>query len=64
MDLFLFFVFVSPSVMSVSCSLVVTRLLGKGDLMALSMYVMFSCAFVTFPYDVLKSGVVFDCIRS
>ena len=48
MDLFLFFVFVSPSVMSVSCSFVVTCLLGKGDLMAL-LYVMFSCAFVTFP---------------
>ena len=63
MDLFLFFAFVSPSVMSVSCSLVVTRLLGKGDLMAL-LYVMFSCAFVTFPYDVLKSGVVLDCISS
>ena len=62
MDLFLFFVFVSPSVMSVSCSLVVTRLLGKGDLMAL-LYVMFSCAFVTFPYDVLKSGVDLDCIH-
>ena len=39
------------SVMSVYCSLVVTCS-ERADLLAL-LYVMFSCAFVTFPYGVL-----------
>ena len=33
------------------------------DLLAL-MRVMFPCVFVTFPYGVLGSGVVLDCIDS
>ena len=62
MDFFCYFVFVSPSVMSVYCSLVFTCW-ERADLLAL-FYVMFSCAFVTFPYDVLRSGVVLDCMDS
>ena len=37
--------------MSVSCSLEITRFL-RADLLAL-LYVMLSCVFVTFPYDIL-----------
>ena len=49
MDIFLCLSF--PSVMSVSCSLVVTCS-ERADLLAL-LYVMFHCAFVTFQYGVL-----------
>ena len=45
------------SVVSVSCSLVVTCW-ERADLLTL-MYLMYSCAFFTFSY-----GVVFDCIDS
>ena len=43
--------FVCHTVLSVPCSRVVTCW-DKADFLALS-YVMFSCVFVTFPYDVL-----------
>ena len=48
---FVFF-FVILSVLSVPCSLVVTRW-ERADLLAL-LCVMLSCAFVTFPYGVLS----------
>ena len=48
---YLCFVFVSHTALSVPCSLVVICW-ERADLLAL-LYVMFSCAFVTFPYDVL-----------
>ena len=49
--LFVYSVCLCHTVLSVSCSLAVTCW-KKSDLLAL-LYVMFSCVFVTFPYDVL-----------
>ena len=50
------------TVMSVSCSLVVTCWKRSGLLSPL--YVMFSCVFVTFPYGAIVTGLVLDCIDS
>ena len=47
---------------SVHCSLVVTCWI-MADLLSL-LYVVFYCVFVTFPFGVLGSGVVLDCIDS
>ena len=60
MDLFCYlcFVFVCHTVLSVPCILEVTCC-ERADLLAL-LYVMFSCVFVTFPYDV--SGQVWYLI--
>ena len=57
----LFVFHVCHAVMSVPCSLVVTCW-EKADLLSL-LFKMFSCVFVTFPYDVLGS-VWYDCIDS
>ena len=53
MDLFgyVYFVFVCHTVLSVLCCLVVTCW-KMADLLAI-LYVMFSCVFVTLPYDFL-----------
>ena len=57
MDLLCYLSFSLPSVMSDSCSIVAT-FWERVDLLAL-LYVMFSCAFVTFPYCVLGHVLYF-----
>ena len=59
MDIF-YFVFDCHIVLSVSCSLVIT-FWERADHLAL-LYVMFSCVFVTFPYEFL--GQVWYLIES
>ena len=49
--LFVFYVFLCHTALSVSCSLAVACW-KRADLLAF-LYVMFSCDFVTFPYGVL-----------
>ena len=48
--------YLSHTVLSVPCSLVVTCW-ERADLLA-HLYVMFSCVFVTFPYGVLRHCVI------
>ena len=51
MDFFYFYVCLCYIILSVSCSLVVTCW-EKDDCLTF-LYMMFSCEFVTFPYDIL-----------